>query len=178
MAALARCSYTHPRCWGDAAQVVLPEAGARLLMASDGLWDCIAARRAVTLARRAVNTTAVAPLLLTIAMRAQDHIIMDDITVLAVDLLPPGCPSFREVCRAAKAARGGGGGCFCASPVLEEAEGPRQASKVLVVADVDSWVVSCFVMSWAHPGCLSLPDALMISAAGVPSSRLGSTCHR
>lgn len=74
-------------------QLLLPPTGGRLILASDGLWNAVppgrlaAALRAVSGGPQAAADAAVA-----MALAAGEQ--RDDITVLVVDMLPPGVASF------------------------------------------------------------------------------------
>ena len=77
-------------------QVRLPADGAaRIVLASDGIWDSVDIHRAAKLARGHAAPEA-ADRILTQAVRAQGGVPRDDATVIVVDVLPPGAPSFAE----------------------------------------------------------------------------------
>ena len=77
-------------------QVRLPADGAaRVVLASDGIWDSVDIHLAAKLARGHAAPEA-ADRILTQAVRAQGGIPCDDATVVVFDVLPPGAPSFAE----------------------------------------------------------------------------------
>ncbi|CAI5534831.1 unnamed protein product [Closterium sp. Naga37s-1] len=77
-------------------QIQVPQAGGRVVMASDGLWDAVESDKAARRCR-GLPCTAAAPLLVKESIKAKG--LRDDITVLVVDLLsasaaadPSACP--------------------------------------------------------------------------------------
>ena len=77
-------------------QVRLPADGAaRVVLASDGIWDSVDIHRAAKIARDHAAPEA-ADRILTQAVRAQGGVPRDDATVVVFDVLPPGAPSFAE----------------------------------------------------------------------------------
>ncbi|CAI5523284.1 unnamed protein product [Closterium sp. Naga37s-1] len=81
-------------------QIQVPQAGGRVVMASDGLWDAVdsdkAARRC-----RGLPCTAAAPLLVKESIKAKG--LRDDITVLVVDLLAASAAADPSACPVPKA---------------------------------------------------------------------------
>ena len=77
-------------------QVRLPADGAaRVVLASDGIWDSVDIHRAAKVARGHAAPEA-ADRILTQSVRAQGGVPRDDATVVVFDVLPPGAPSFAE----------------------------------------------------------------------------------
>ena len=76
-------------------QVRLPLEGARLLLASDGVWDALGMGRVARAARPHAAPEA-ADAVITAALVAQGHVPRDDASIIIIDLLPPGVPSFPE----------------------------------------------------------------------------------
>lgn len=157
-------------------QVRAPREGARLILASDGLWDAFEAdRRVATLARGWSPETAPTKLINTV-ISVHDRL-RDDTTVVVVDLLPPGTASFQEVCAPhsmmAAVRRGGARvvqadavgcfGCFGAKPKPRASPDPsarpdpsqRRRPKPVcrVLADADTAaVVGLMTPGWDGPG--------------------------
>ncbi|CAI5983089.1 unnamed protein product [Closterium sp. NIES-65] len=81
-------------------QIQVPQAGGRVVMASDGLWDAVdsdkAARRC-----RGLPCTAAAPLLVKESIKAKG--LRDDITVLVIDLLAASAAADPSACPVPKA---------------------------------------------------------------------------
>lgn len=73
-------------------QVVIPQAGARLVLASDGLWDHMSGLKACKCARNSVVTQA--PRRLISLARSIAGRLSDDTTILVADILPPGRRDF------------------------------------------------------------------------------------
>jgi len=78
-------------------QLRFPVEGGRLLLASDGVWDCVDIHRAAKCARGAAASEA-ADRVLAGVLRATGGVPKDDTSVVVVDVLPPGVPSFPEAC--------------------------------------------------------------------------------
>jgi len=77
-------------------QCRLPAGGGRVLLGSDGVWDCVDAPRATRAARGKAAPEA-ADAVLAAALRAcPGGVPRDDTTVVVVDVLPRGVPSFPE----------------------------------------------------------------------------------
>eukprot|EP00887_Chlorella_sp_A99_P000939 scaffold5.g939.t1 len=102
----------------SAPQITVPAAGARLIVATDGLWDAIPAGKVAQALRNARTPEAAANLAVRLAQQARSNCARkDDITVCVVDLLPPGTDSFQEVWRQALPTRN-------STPSSVEEEGP------------------------------------------------------
>ena len=69
-------------------QVTIPKNGARLIIGSDGLWDAVHPKTAAHHTREMAATEA-SHKLLSMAIK-KDHL-KDDVTVVVVDVFPPGC---------------------------------------------------------------------------------------
>eukprot|EP00210_Caulerpa_lentillifera_P006802 g6501.t1 len=69
-------------------QVIVPKAGARLIMATDGLWDYISGEQACELIRTTKASQASAQLFQELKTATRNCRLMDDTTILVVDLLP------------------------------------------------------------------------------------------
>ncbi|GMH43629.1 hypothetical protein BSKO_11551 [Bryopsis sp. KO-2023] len=110
-------------CFPHIKQIVVPESGARLVLASDGVWDslpcskihqmfCI--KRLHKLPQYIINSVA----------RVNGGVVLDDTTLLAVDILPESCRDFKELIL--KRSKRRYLSC-CIMPVLnEDGEGPPQ----------------------------------------------------
>lgn len=72
-------------------QVCLPERGCRLILASDGLWDCLHKGDVIKLARKQGDPKEAAQTLL--RRGAIQPIINDDTTILIIDAMPSSLPS-------------------------------------------------------------------------------------
>ncbi|GAX80480.1 hypothetical protein CEUSTIGMA_g7918.t1, partial [Chlamydomonas eustigma] len=74
-------------------QVLVPEQGCRVILASDGLWDSVSLSKAVRMVRGMDSSEA--------AQQLVRHIMYtrftDDTSVLILDMLPVGTPSFSHV---------------------------------------------------------------------------------
>lgn len=79
-------------------QIRLPPTGARLIIASDGLWDAVPAGRVARMLRQHGTAKAAATQAVNCAVSCRGGMLSDDVTVVIVDLLPPGCPDFKAVC--------------------------------------------------------------------------------
>ncbi|CAD7697268.1 unnamed protein product [Ostreobium quekettii] len=79
-------------------QVVIPDTGARLLLASDGLWDYFTGLRACKVARGS-PLSKVPQRLFKALMFHTDGVLTDDTTILALDILPPGNTDFRHLAK-------------------------------------------------------------------------------
>lgn len=84
-------------------QVLIPPAGARLLMASDGLWDFFSGSRACKIVRKARLEKAPARLFRALMFQT-DGLLLDDTTIMIVDILPKGTVEFRDAVKEAKKA--------------------------------------------------------------------------
>ncbi|KAI3438649.1 hypothetical protein D9Q98_001071 [Chlorella vulgaris] len=79
-------------------QVRLPSTGARLIMASDGLWDSMPEGRVARVLRQHGTAKAAATQAVSSVAASRGGFISDDVTVIVVNILPPDTPSFKEVC--------------------------------------------------------------------------------
>ena len=73
-------------------------AGARLILASDGLWDHITAKKACKAARKTLLDEA-PEMLIRLAESKSKQGLTDDTSVLVVDMLPNDTDDFRDVAR-------------------------------------------------------------------------------
>lgn len=69
-------------------QVVIPHTGARLVLASDGLWDHMSGVKACKYSRNSIVTQAAKRLI--ILARSIAGRLSDDTTILVADIMPPG----------------------------------------------------------------------------------------
>lgn len=76
--------------------MIIPETGARLLIASDGLWDYFTGKRACRVARSS-PLYKVPNRLFKSLMFHTDGVLTDDTTILVVDILPRGYTDFRSL---------------------------------------------------------------------------------
>ena len=72
----------------EVVQVTIPKDGARLIIGSDGLWDAVHPKTAAHHTREMTAGEA-SHKLLSMAIK-KDHL-KDDVTVVVVDVMPPGC---------------------------------------------------------------------------------------
>ncbi|CAD7697117.1 unnamed protein product [Ostreobium quekettii] len=79
-------------------QIVIPDTGARILMASDGLWDYFTGLRACKMARTS-TLSKVPHRLFKSLMFHTDGVLTDDTTILAFDVLPSGATDFRHLAK-------------------------------------------------------------------------------
>ncbi|DBA79031.1 TPA: hypothetical protein ACH3X1_008894 [Trebouxia sp. C0004] len=82
---VGECIIAHPHIM----QVQIPEEGARIVVASDGLWDCFPSRKVVKMARTK-DTQQAGEHIQRAAVRRQGGQISDDLTIVVIDMLPPG----------------------------------------------------------------------------------------
>ena len=78
-------------------QVRLPLDGGRIIVASGGVWDSLDVHRAAKTAR-SVAACEAADRVLAAALRATGGVPRDDVSIVVVDVLPRGVPSFAEAC--------------------------------------------------------------------------------
>ncbi|GAX80484.1 hypothetical protein CEUSTIGMA_g7922.t1 [Chlamydomonas eustigma] len=74
-------------------QVLIPQEGCRVIMASDGLWDVLTLSKAVKMTRSKDAATAAAALLSAVTCQSRFN---DDTSIIVLDMLPPGVTSFPE----------------------------------------------------------------------------------
>lgn len=85
-------------------QVLLTSKEAvRIILASDGLWDAVSTSKAVRAVRSMPVFSAASEL---VRLAAKNPHVIDDTTVLVIDVLPPGAPSFPVSVRALRDASG------------------------------------------------------------------------
>ncbi|GMH43107.1 hypothetical protein BSKO_11029 [Bryopsis sp. KO-2023] len=85
-------------------QVIVPMTGARLVMASDGLWDFYNGPRACKTARSSRLEKAPARLFRGLMFQT-DGTLLDDTTIMVIDILPAMNIEFRDAMKMAKKAR-------------------------------------------------------------------------
>ena len=109
----------------EVVQVTIPKDGARLIIGSDGLWDAVHPKTAAHHTREMTAGEA-SHKLLSMAIK-KDHL-KDDVTVVVVDVMPPGCtdkvppgaPAALAARDAGRQGRTGGGRCIwpgCGRPL-------------------------------------------------------------
>jgi len=79
-------------------QVEIPMAGARLILASDGLWDHITSKKACKASRK-LSIAEVPDGLIRLAESMSQNGLTDDTSVLVVDMLPNDRDDFKDVAR-------------------------------------------------------------------------------
>lgn len=85
-------------------QVILPDVGARLIIASDGLWDCVTYGKSAKHVRCKPTNLAASSLL---SLAARDRRIHDDTSIIVVDALPNTSSSFPTLALAASSQKAG-----------------------------------------------------------------------
>lgn len=80
-------------------QIKLPATGARLIIASDGLWDAMPAGRVARVLRAQASAQGAAMQAVHSVNASLGGLLRDDVTVLVIDFLPPACRDFRRVCQ-------------------------------------------------------------------------------
>ncbi len=78
----------------DVVQVTVPKDGARLIIGSDGLWDAVHPKTAAHHTREMTASEASHKLL---SMAIKKDRLKDDVTVVVVDILPPGAEEGKSV---------------------------------------------------------------------------------
>lgn len=86
-------------------QILLPPEGCRIILGSDGLWDCIPFSKAVRMVRGMKADQAANEL---VSCAAANTRIIDDTSAVVVDILPNASTSFPAIVQNAQAAHGGG----------------------------------------------------------------------
>ncbi|KAK9829976.1 hypothetical protein WJX72_008988 [[Myrmecia] bisecta] len=160
-------------------QVLVPEAGARLILATDGLWDALSAARIAKLGRSA-DTSAAVEAIMAATVRCQGGFIADDVSICVVDMLPSHTSSFAAMCRTLKRSRSAevmsyahssgslrlqksgsfrGLGCFRAPSAVLDDELPTTSwlPQIEVIADEDSY---------AAADDTAKPDTIQAAASG------------
>lgn len=80
-------------------QLKLPATGARLVVASDGLWDAMPAGRVARVLRGQPTPKAAANQAVASVAASLGGLLRDDITVIVADFLPESCRDFGDVCK-------------------------------------------------------------------------------
>ncbi|KAL4445896.1 hypothetical protein ABPG77_009095 [Micractinium sp. CCAP 211/92] len=80
-------------------QLQLPPTGARLIIASDGLWDAMPAARVARVLRGHPTPKAAANQAVSGVAASMGGLLRDDITVVVADFLPESCQNFGDVCK-------------------------------------------------------------------------------
>eukprot|EP00210_Caulerpa_lentillifera_P003106 g2968.t1 len=129
-------------------QCILPHRGCRLIVGTDGLWDCIDFKTACFLTRKCTNSAAASRLVTSVIYRNQ-WMVEDDTTALVVDFLPSQFQEFSQLYKAIKKSKkkrtwhsAGFLSCFCGSvadnAVVETNKDSRLETKdVVVVKEID-----------------------------------------
>lgn len=78
-------------------QLRIPATGARLVLATDGLWDTVPTSRLARILRQHGSAKSASMQAVSSAAAQRNGLLSDDVTVVVLDLLPPGTPSFRHV---------------------------------------------------------------------------------
>lgn len=120
-------------------QVVLPQAGARIILCSDGVWDLMSLSKAVKLTRMKPCSPATASLMQTVS---RDLRMLDDASIVMVDFLPCDSTSFPTIALKAnpQSEKSSGGLFACFRPELDEPDS-RDAQGVghlSFLADLDA----------------------------------------
>ena len=77
-----------------AAQIIVPEQGCRVIMASDGLWDILTLSKAVKMARPKTTELAASTLVNSVL---RDLRFNDDTSVIVIDVLPSPLSQFPTI---------------------------------------------------------------------------------
>ncbi|KAL4425702.1 hypothetical protein ABPG75_009718 [Micractinium tetrahymenae] len=80
-------------------QLKLPATGARLILASDGLWDAMPAGRVARMLRGQPMPKAAASQAVSGVVASLGGLLRDDVTVIVVDFLADSCRDFNDVCK-------------------------------------------------------------------------------
>lgn len=120
-------------CLPFISQVLVPENGGRLIIASDGVWDAFdRTSRVINLTRQ--HTTEAAPQKVLNEILMAHEGVRDDTSLIVVDIMPAG-KAFKECCAPRFAAMSG---CLCRSGDKAPEEEP-QLAEVLTRADIASY---------------------------------------
>ncbi|PNW77853.1 hypothetical protein CHLRE_10g454450v5 [Chlamydomonas reinhardtii] len=121
-------------------QVLLPSNGARIIVCSDGVWDLMSLSKAVKLCRFKPASAATAALMGAVS---RDLRLLDDASIIVVDLLPTDGTSWPTVALQANPKPEKSGGLFaCFRPELDEPDSRDVHSSgpghLAFLADLDS----------------------------------------
>jgi serine/threonine protein phosphatase PrpC len=86
-------------------QIVLPPDGCRIILGSDGLWDCIPFSKVARMVRGMKADQAASEL---VSVASANTRIIDDTSAVVVDILPSASTTFPAIVQKAQAAHGGG----------------------------------------------------------------------
>ncbi len=127
--------------------MLVPDRGCRIIIASDGLWDVISLQKAVVTSRRFGASAAAAELMV---MVNRERRVIDDTSIIIVDVLPPdaksfpaslAAPSLASPGRGKKPGSGGGGGglfgCFQSDVIEPDSRHATGPGRLQLYADVD-----------------------------------------
>ncbi|KXZ54621.1 hypothetical protein GPECTOR_4g686 [Gonium pectorale] len=121
-------------------QVILPSAGARIIICSDGVWDLMSLSKAVKLCRFKPAAAASATLMGAVS---RDLRLLDDASIIVVDLLPSDTTSWPTVALKTNPKPEKSGGLFaCFRPELDEPDSrdlhTSAPGHLAFLADLDS----------------------------------------
>ncbi|KAG2449516.1 hypothetical protein HYH02_005659 [Chlamydomonas schloesseri] len=121
-------------------QVLLPSNGARIIVCSDGVWDLMSLSKAVKLCRFKPASAATAALMGAVS---RDLRLLDDASIIVVDMLPSDATSWPTVALKANPKPEKSGGLFaCFRPELDEPDSRDVHSSapghLAFLADLDS----------------------------------------
>ncbi|GIL52954.1 hypothetical protein Vafri_8690 [Volvox africanus] len=121
-------------------QVMLPHAGARVIICSDGVWDLMSLSKAVKLCRFKAAPAATATLM---AAVSRDLRLLDDASIIVLDLLPSENTSWPTVALKTNPKPEKSGGLFaCFRPELDEPDSrdlhTSAPGHLAFLADLDS----------------------------------------
>lgn len=120
-------------------QVILPTDGSRLIVASDGVWDLMSLSKAVKLCRLKNALSASSVLMATVS---RDLRLLDDASIIVVDLLPSDSSSFPTIALKSNPKPEKSGGLFaCFKPELDEPDSRDLnglPGHLTFLADIDS----------------------------------------
>lgn len=138
-------------------QIIIPATGARLLVASDGLWDHIVSRK-IYKACRDRSLRKCTSHLVRVVGRAGGGEFKDDLTVMVVDMLPTPQQDFKNLVaeRRKRTARYPGLSCLCMGPVGVD-------DPTTLLSDVDG-------LASRPPGTLRRKNTIKFSPDNVPES--------
>eukprot|EP01026_Neomeris_dumetosa_P066166 TRINITY_DN63900_c0_g2_i1.p1 TRINITY_DN63900_c0_g2~~TRINITY_DN63900_c0_g2_i1.p1 ORF type:complete len:496 (-),score=67.67 TRINITY_DN63900_c0_g2_i1:194-1681(-) len=83
-------------------QIILPEEGSRLILASDGLWDALKPSKVARISRIKTLERLSVDLINLIKQSQYDSQLNDDTSIITVDILPKGDSNFKESLKRAK----------------------------------------------------------------------------
>ena len=81
-------------------QIIVPSNGCRIIIATDGLWDVLNFKKVVTAARVYAAPSAASAL---ITLVSREHRVIDDTSIIVLDMLPSSSTTFPDMVRAQNA---------------------------------------------------------------------------